>query len=212
MAVNDTTRLGCGRDIDDVWGNIDHPPTAHEQSCPDCGPARRSLTELAQATSRLHTDDDADVELQASPGVITRILDIARSEVRRGQRLPLSKPLPGQISVNLTVSEQAIAAVVRRTGDATTDIQIRRCRVELVVDPEGPALDPPPTTTPPPGEGETQAMPSDVRLLLRVSVDASASIPRATEDLRQAIINAVNSEVGMNVMSVDIVVEDVHDD
>jgi len=201
MAVNTSTRLGCGNDIDDVWDNISNPPNTHEQTCPDCTAARDSLAGLADATSRTHRDDNTDTQLQTSPLILTRILDVARSEVRRGRRLPLSKALPHQIHADLTVSEQTVAAVVRRAGDRNPLVHIRRCHVEFVEQAhEAPPLD----------SAVREQAPSDVRLAVSISIDASVSIPHVTQDLRRDLANAVTNEVGINVVNVKIEVEDVH--
>ena len=205
MAVSSSTRLGCGRDIDEVWANIDEPPTPHEQTCPFCGAARESLHALERATAALRSADDEDPELQAGPQVVERILEVARSEARRSRRLPLSKPRPGQVSDELTVSEQAVAAVVRRTGDRHGGLQVRRCSIDLVTG--GPVVELGPETGTDPDDGT----PSDVRVSLQVSVAGNVSIPLLTRELRSAVIEVVEREVGMNVVNVEISVEDVHD-
>jgi hypothetical protein len=218
MAVSSSTRLGCGRDIDEVWAGVDRPATPHEQTCPFCSAARESMRELGRVTAELRTQDEEDPDLQAGPQVIARILDIARSEARRSRRLPLSKPRPGQVVDELTVSEQAVAAVVRRTGDRYGGVQVRRCSIELVdaTVPDGPVPQDADgagsgvedgTGRPPPGAGAA----SDVRVSLRVSVAADVSIPLLSAELRSAVMAVVDREVGMNVVGVDLVVEDVHD-
>ena len=206
MAVSSSTQLGCGRDIDDVWATIDRPPDAHERTCPFCGPARASLKELERATAELRAADDEDPGLQAGPQVVDRILQVARSEARRSRRLPLSKPTAGQVTADLTVSEQALAAVVRRTGDAHGGLQVRRCSIELVDDA---------TAAPVPATPDevvaTEPEASDVRVSLRVSIGADVSIPLLSSELRRAVMTVVSEEVGLNVVGVDITVEDVHD-
>ncbi|MBB3327431.1 Asp23/Gls24 family envelope stress response protein [Microlunatus antarcticus] len=204
--MSSSTRLGCGRDIDEVWANIDAPPTPHELTCPFCGAARDSLHELERATAALRSADDEDPQLQAGPQVIARILEVARSEARRSRRLPLSKPRPGQVSDELTVSEQAVAAVVRRTGDRHGGLQVRRCSIDLVT--AAPAVDGP---GPDDEEVPESGVPSDVRVTLRVSVRSDVAIPLLTRELRAAVMEVVDREVGINVVGVDVAVEDVHD-
>jgi hypothetical protein len=210
MAVSSSTQLGCGRDIDDVWATIDQPPSAHERTCPFCGPARASLKELERATAELRAADDEDPALQAGPQVVDRILQVARSEARRSRRLPLSKPSPGQVTADLTVSEQALAAVVRRTGDAHGGLQVRRCSVELVDDPAASAAGAMMHATPEDAEATGEPVASDVRVSLRVSIGPEVSIPLLSSELRRAVMTVVSEEVGLNVVGVDIVVEDVH--
>lgn len=219
MAVNSpSTQLGCGRDIDEVWDGIGQPPDRHERTCPFCQAARSDLEELARATRTLRDDDSADAGLGAGPEVIGRILSVARSEVRRGRRLPLDAPQAGR-AASLTISEQALVAVVRRTGDATREVQIRRCSVSLDPGPERPAGDGDaagpgvPETVPAGAEGVSPLLDraTDVRVSLKVSVGYGAAVVVAVDRLRAAVIGAVAREVGMNVVSVDVVVEDLHD-
>lgn len=194
-------RLGCGREIDDVWNNADHPPTAHELTCADCKGARASLADLAGATQRLRQEESDDETLQIGPQVIERVLKVARSEVRRGRRLPLHQPGPGRVS-ELTVSEQAVASVIRRVGDQSDRVQVRRCSIQLA----NPDLTPDAATS-----DVLRKSPSEVRVTLRVSVACGAPIAEVVDEVRVAIIDTVDREVGLTVLAVDVLVEDVHD-
>ena len=221
MAVTNWSRqLGCGRDIDAVWAGIHRPPDAHEADCLDCQAARASLAELAVATEELTALDEA--ELTATPALVDRILDVARSEIRRGRRLPLVRPYvpdpdladqqldeprvdapqiedarlddPGE----LTVAEQAVGALVRQTGDRLPGIQVRRCSVKptTVDDPVGLV-------------GGRPDEPAEVLIEVRLSVDGLSPIIELTEDLRQRVIATVQSEAGLVVSRVDVIVEDI---
>ena len=226
MAVTNWSRqLGCGRDIDAVWTGIHRPPDTHEADCLDCQAARASLAELAVATEELTALDEA--ELTATPALVDRILDVARSEIRRGRRLPLVRPYvpdPGLADQQLdeprvegpqledaqledarlddpgelTVAEQAVGALVRQTGDRLPGIQVRRCSVK-------------PTTVDAPvglvGGGPDE--PAEVLIEVRVSVDGLSPIIELTEDLRQRVIATVQSEAGLVVGRVDVIVEDI---
>jgi hypothetical protein len=192
--ANSTTRLGCGRDIDEVWANADAPPNAHEMECPDCQAARESLAELNNATRELRSSDREDPNLRLSADLVSKITSIARAEVRRGRRIPLRRGQSGTDEADLTVSEQAVATVIRHTCDQLLDIEARRCRVEVVDDAAGPTADA-----------------VAIRAHLRVSVAASTVSPGRIEALRQEIIAAVEDQVGVTAQIVDIEVEDVHD-
>ena len=189
-----TTRLGCGREIDDVWANADAPPNAHERECPDCRAARASLAELNTATRELRSSDREDPNLRLSADLVSKITSIARAEVRRGRRIPLRRTQSGTDEADLTVSEQAIATVIRHTCDQLPDIEARRCSVEVVDDAAGPDPDA-----------------VAIRAHLRISVAASTASPGRIETLRQEIIAAVEDQVGVTAQIVDIDVEDVHD-
>lgn len=197
MAVTRTsTQLGCGRSIDDVWLGIGRAPDRHELGCPFCGAARSDLAGLAQATAGMRKADEHDPDLRAAPEVVDRVMAIARSEVRRGRRLPLHQPTAGSLS-NLSVSEQAVTAVIRRVGDRGGLVQIRRCRLQVV----------PPDAT----ARTARPSPTAVRVSLKVTVKAGTAILAVVEDLRLAIIAAVEREVGIDVQTIDIAVEDVFD-
>ena len=202
-----STQLGCGRDIDQVWDHLDQAPDAHELTCPFCQAARADLADLSSATRALREDDATNPDLEPSPAVLDRILAVARTEVRRGRRLPLDQPTDEQTSAN-TVSEQAVTAVVRRVGDRTGRVQIRRCTLALDDRPAGSAT----STVPSPSDGEAfDPGPAAVAISLRVSVARDLPVAVASNQLRTAIIEAVLQEVGMRVVSVDVVVEDLHD-
>ena len=220
LATPSSTQLGCGRDIDQVWDHLDQAPDAHELTCPYCRAARTYLAGLASATQAMRDDDATNPDLEPGPGVLDRILAVARAEVRRGRRLPLDQPRADVTSPN-TVSEQAVTAVVRRVGDRTRQVQIRRCALTLA----NPASERPGVTTTSasstrapsrprllrtPGEA-LGAGPATVAVSLKVSVAADLAIVDATNQLRTAINEAIEAEVGMRVVSVDITVEDVHD-
>ena len=197
--ANNPSRLGCGRNIDDLWDTVDQPSNAHEQTCPDCQAARASLTDLATATQQLAEADRADPTLRTSPDVLGHILSIARAEVRRGRRIPLEQRAAGPALVELTVSEQTIAAVIRRTSDDIDGLEARRCRVTLS-EPE------------PPSDAGPMGAPAEITVDLRVSVAATAPIPDVTRRLRTEVRDAIEQQVGILTTTINITVEDVHDE
>jgi uncharacterized alkaline shock family protein YloU len=201
----DPNRLGCGRSIDDVWARVDLPPDPHEQTCPDCQAARHDLGDLAAATRGV-VADKADPALRLNSSAITGILEIARAEVRRGRRIPMEQPRPGAASDELTVSEQTLANLIRRTSDEIDGLEARRSAVALSKpDPlnEGaPGLD---TRQP-----ETLAAPAEIIVDLRISVAPNAAIPALTRLLRDRLRTAIDLEVGITATVINITVEDVH--
>lgn len=86
-----TTRLGCGRDVDEVWQTVDQPPNEHERRCPSCKRARVELAELAAATHDLSAADQQDDNLRISDQMLSTVLAIVRTEVRRGRTIPLQR-------------------------------------------------------------------------------------------------------------------------
>jgi uncharacterized alkaline shock family protein YloU len=199
-------RLGCGRSIDDVWARIDLRPDPHEQTCPDCQAARHDLGDLAVATHRLIAADQADPTLRLNPTALTGIIDIARAEVRRGRRIPLERARAGAAGDELTVSEQALANLIRRTSDEIDGLEARRCTVTpsehdpLTIDPPvagARQLEPPPA-------------PAEITVDLRISVAPTVAIPALTRLLRDRVRRAVEREVGIAATMINITVEDIH--
>lgn len=194
MAVTQATRLSCGRDVDEVWANIERPPTPHERTCPACTSARADLVELSAATRAMVDADRDDPDLRVPEGVLTDILAIARTEVRRGRMIPLLRSAAPEPA--LAVSEQVIATVVRAACDRDPEVEVRRVDVDAV---------------PPDGPTEDDAIePGNVSMGLQVTVGPSAVISRLLDGLRAAIRQAVTDEVGVTVSRIDIDVLDVH--
>lgn len=200
MALTDTGRLGCGRDVDDVWANIDHEPDEHEATCPDCQAARADLAGLAAATTDMVAADEADSRLVSRPGALAAIVAIARTEVRRGRTLPLltaAAAQPGERG-ELTISEQAVASIVRAASDGLDDVEGRRCRVRVVDDQTGQH----PTRI---------GSPTSLAVELSLTVGRAVRIPPLVAELRRRITADIDHRIGVPVASIAIHVEDLHD-
>jgi uncharacterized alkaline shock family protein YloU len=201
----DPNRLGCGRSIDDVWARVDLPPDPHEQTCPDCQAARHDLSDLATATRGIVAADKADPALRLDSGAITGILEIARAEVRRGRRIPMEQPRAGAAGDELTVSEQTLANLIRRTSDEIDGLEARRSAVALSKhDPLNEGAPEPETRQP------ELAAPTEITVDLRISVAPNAAIPALTRLLRDRLRTAIELKVGITATVINITVEDIH--
>jgi uncharacterized alkaline shock family protein YloU len=201
----DPNRLGCGRSIDDVWARVDLPPDPHEQTCPDCQAARHDLSDLATATRGIVAADKADPALRLDSGAITGILEIARAEVRRGRRIPMEQPRAGAAGDELTVSEQTLANLIRRTSDEIAGLEARRSAVALSKhDPLNEGAPEPETRQP------ELAAPTEITVDLRISVAPNAAIPALTRLLRDRLRTAIELKVGITATVINITVEDIH--
>lgn len=213
MSERPSSRLACGRDVDAVWDRIGSPPDAHERSCPHCEQARRDLGELASLTALEREAERTAPGLEPDPAVLGRIMDVARAEVRRGRRFPLDEPEVSEPAPELTVSEQAVSASARRAGDAVPGVEVERCVVSLVVDGRGPWQASPADVLDlrqgPDSYG--RARPSRVEATLQITVPVSASIPVVAAEVRSSVRRRVSSEVGVDVVRVDIEVRDTRD-
>lgn len=211
MAVTQTIRLGCGRDVDELWDHIDEPPTDHEQSCPFCTQARASLTELSTATQQMTNADHQDSDLRFSPERLDALMTIVRTEVRRGRTIPLQRPAAAAGYVNpdqewvpqLTVSEQAIAGVVRQTCDQYPEVEAGRVSIDIAppATPTGHAEAPPPT----------ELEPAEVVMNVQLTVTHTTVIPALLDRLRADIAAAVTTQIGVRTTRIDVDVTDIHD-
>ncbi len=199
MAIEEQSLLACGRPIDQVWEHIEDPPDEHEATCPECQQARRNLVELDRATSELRSADEADPEFAPPPSIKSSIMELARAEVRRGSRLPLRPPARDDLPPELTISEQAVAGVVRHAADQLSGVHARRCRVRAR-HPESTA-------------GDVTDSATAVSLVVELGVALSSSVPiLATIDrLRAGVEAAVRAEIGMGVEKINVSVEDLFD-
>lgn len=201
MALNDDRfqeerpRLGCGRELDDLWASIDDPPTAHEQSCPDCRQARAALHHLASVTEAMREADPQDPGLQPGDRVRNAIMMVARAEVRRGRRAPLRTTTLGTIDI----SEQALTALIRFAAGTLPGVHARRCTISTSG--EG-------RRTPIAGEAVDVG---DIRITLKVAVASSVSIPATMVALRERVGTVVQAQTSITMAQIDIVVEDLYD-
>lgn len=111
------------------------------------------------------------------------------------------------------MSEQAVSASARRAGDAVPGVEVERCVVSLVVDGRGPWQASPAGVLDlrqgPDSYG--RARPSRVEATLQITVPVSASIPAVAAEVRSSVRRRVSSEVGVDVVRVDIEVRDTRD-
>ncbi|MHA7145574.1 Asp23/Gls24 family envelope stress response protein [Arthrobacter sp. TmT3-37] len=194
-AQEDRPRLGCGRNLDDLWAHIDEPPSAHEQHCEDCLSARASLHHLASVTESMRARDRTDPDLQPGSRVREAIMMVARSEIRRGRRAPLRTTRYGAIDI----SEQALTALIRFAASTIPGIHARRCTI---------------STTGPDGKRLPSSDPvdvSDVRITLQVAIRSTMKIPEAMVSLRERVGAIVQSQTAITMKQIDFVVEDLYD-
>ncbi len=194
MAVNDDTRLGCGRTIDDVWTSADQPSNPHERGCQHCQRARASLAHLTDATDALRLHDEE--HLHPGPRVKLAVMNLVRAQVRRSQPIPLAVPEPGT-PAQLTISEQAVLAVVWRAADAIPGIRVRRCAVHL--SPTGQQT------------GQPAALTVTLTVAVSVEVAVATTIPAAVPQLQARITQLAAAETGLDTRTIHVSVEDLYD-
>lgn len=181
--------LDCGTTIDQLSDYLDRdrtPRDPHIESCPDCLNALEALERVGRLSRDLIDADAA--ELPAPPeSWFERIFTSIQEELRAGRSLPISHPDP---RVQITVTEGAVRALLRDSGDAIDGVFISR--TEIV------------------GDAETLGAPVEINLT--ASVRFGTSIQHLTDELREVAYAALAKHTDLNVVAVNISVEDVHTD
>jgi len=184
MAVNEDYALPCGRDVDTIWDRLDRDTDEHDQDCPHCRTAREGLLALRSATRELIDEPDP-----TPPDLLGRIMSAVRAEVRRGQMLDLASAEPGGVAV----STQAIAVVLRYAADSAGGVRARRVRVRQVgVDAAGAAQ-----------------VAAELTLTVRLGNSAGAE---TLARVRELVSAAATARVGITLVSLNLLVEDVYED
>jgi hypothetical protein len=169
--------LPCGRYVEQLWERLDRlAADPHARACRHCQAATGSLHALRDATRGL-----AQQRVEPPPDLTRRIMAAVRAEARRGRDLPL--PTSGG---SATISENAVAAVLRFAADQTPGLRARWCRIEPVPGPAGRA-----------------------RVRVAVAVRYGVSVPETVAALRTALTAAADAYIGLTVDPLDVVVEDV---
>lgn len=184
MAANDTTqehRLPCGRLVEDVFDDLDTGrPNAHNEECEHCRSVVRGLAALEVATEALLRDP-----AEPPPGVVGRVMNAVRAELRRGDTLPLPAELgPAEISVH------AVAAVLRYAADSVPGVWAQRCRIAL--DPESP-----------------DTFDVEMSLSLRYGIGPLEAI---LDQVRRRVAVAMVGQIGPRAGRIDLTLADVWDE
>lgn len=181
--------LDCGTTIDELSDYLDRgrvPADPHIETCPDCLNALEALERVGRLSRDLIDADAA--ELPPPPeSWFERIFTSIQEELRAGRSLPISHPDP---RVQITVTEGAVRALLRDSGDAIDGVFISR--TEIV------------------GDAETLGAPVEINLT--ASVRFGTSIQQLTDELRDVAYAALATHTDLNVTAVNISVEDIHTD
>ncbi|PZG90157.1 hypothetical protein C1I97_30760 [Streptomyces sp. NTH33] len=170
--------LPCGRPLSHVWEQArDARPRTdpHIASCAHCREAAEGLAALDAATQALRERQPTGWSALAD-----RVLAVVRSEVRFGPVLPLDDP-----ALDLRITENAAAKVLRRAADAVPGARAVSCRLK------------------PAGKG------THVHVAMTLAAAPGRPLPAAAEDVRRSVVTAADRTLGMAVTNVDIRVIDV---
>ncbi|MFI8596932.1 hypothetical protein ACIGDM_06435 [Rothia koreensis] len=183
--MTDDESLECGRTVESVCETVDSEPDAHQRDCPYCGEVRERLKQLDRLAREAK---EADSSLEIEPHVRRRIVDFARSNLRRGADIPVHR----EPAATVSFSEMLIARTARETVDTFPGFTARRCRVRTIATPD---------------HGH-----QILGLSIGVVMAPDAVVENLDRSVRDAVIDAVARKLGAHVAEVDFTVEDVHYD
>ncbi|UOQ59401.1 Asp23/Gls24 family envelope stress response protein [Leucobacter rhizosphaerae] len=188
MTTDETpTALDCGTTIERLTEYLESgrtPVDRHIESCPECLNALEALERVGRLSRDLIADDAARLPA-TSDGWFERILTTIHSELRAGRSFPISHPDP---RVHITVTEGAVKALLRTTGDSLDGVYISRTQIE--------------------GDAETPGAPVEINLT--ASVRFGIPLPELADELRALAHDTLLRHTELNVTAVNIAVEDLH--
>ncbi len=181
MALNpDGDRLPCGRDIAQLWEQLDNgTPDKHAPACQHCQAALAEIRPLLQATRELAAEP-----VSPPTDLAARIMTAIRARIHPGVRIPLTGPA----GMRLHISERAAAMILRATGDTIDGVRVRSCRLT------------------PAGQDGHAAVSLRITLSLRYGMAAAA----AARAVRAAVRAAADRQLGLTLADIDIEVTDIH--
>lgn len=179
--------LDCGRTVDELSdyltaGRI--PADAHIESCPDCLNALDALERVGRLSRDLMVDD-AERLPPPPQDWLNGILSAVRSELRAGRSFPIHHDDP---RVSISVTEGAVRALIRETGDAVPGVYIGRTQII--------------------GNAEIPGEPVEVDVT--ASIAWGLPVPETTARVRDLVYTALNQHTELKVVGVNITVEDLH--
>ena len=177
MKPGQVAALPCGRDAAQVWEQDELD--AHQEGCPHCLAAFADANGLRSAVARL-----AGQPLPPPPGLVDRVMDAVRADLRPHDVLALPSPLGPA-----AVGRPAAAAVLRRVVDGMAGLRARSCRIEQLE----------------PGPDGVAALVVSMTVLARFGLD----LVEVTARVRQMVIAAGERALGVPVVRVDIEVVDL---
>lgn len=182
----DDELLPCGRPLSEVWEIAEDPTRSdpHAEQCPHCGRALDEWTRLETLVGGLRDETDTVASYDATP-LTRRVMDVVRVELRPGRPLPLGEP-----AEDLWIMEAVAARALRTAGETVAGVRAGSCRI-VPRDPYAP--------------GGSAGV--DVRL--DIVAPAGAALEHLAEQVRDQVLDAARTRLGMDVTAVDIRITDL---
>ncbi|EPH42842.1 hypothetical protein ABT390_27405 [Streptomyces aurantiacus] len=197
--VPEEETLPCGRELAQVWEQAGtDEPDPHTAGCPHCAEALRALRTLEGVVARARVDEPEERQWDTA-ALAGRVMDVVRLELRPGRTLAL-----GEDDEDAWIVEAAAARTFRAAVDVLPGVRAGSCRVET---------DPMSTATAAPSARPPGRLPrGPARVRIEVQVGLSWNLRLVADDVRARIVEAADSELGLRIAAVDVVVADLLDE
>ncbi|MDF2578512.1 MAG: hypothetical protein K0S49_91 [Microbacterium sp.] len=183
----DGMALDCGKTIDEISEYLDSGRSPYDpeiETCPDCLNALDALERAGRLSRDLIAADAAQLP-EPSETWFDGVMTAVRAELRAGRSIPLSHPDP---RVSMSVTEGAVQALIRASGDAIDGVFIGHSRIV----------------------GDVEVPEAPIAVDITASVAWGESLPAAAGAVRQAVSEALAQHTELNITAVDVTVEDLH--
>lgn len=187
MMSADPVVLDCGKTIDEISDYLESgrsPRDPDIETCPECLNALDALSRAGRLSRELIAADAAELP-EPSENWFHGVMTAVRAELRAGRSIPLSHPDP---RVSMSVTEGAVQALIRASGDAIEGVYIGHSRIV----------------------GDVEVPDAPIEIDITASVAWGESLPAAAGAVRRAVSEALSQHTELNVTAVDVTVEDLH--
>lgn len=170
--------LTCGRTLSHAWEqarDTGPPVDPHLAECPYCRDAVDGLAALDRATQALR-----EQEPPSTQSLVSRVMDIVRSEVLLGPMLPLGDP-----TRTLRIAEHTAAGVLRSAADSVLGVTTASCRLTRADEPTG------------------------IRVSIALAAALNRPLPETAALVRHAVRDAAHDALGLLAAAIDVTVIDV---
>lgn len=184
----------AGLDVDDLDGHTIEelaeyldagrtPPDPSIDESAACRLALHAMERLRGTAGELFAAEVA-AEPEADAGWMQRIMTGIALDAHAGRRIPIDHPSP---DADLGVTEGAVRGLIRDAEVEAPGVLIDRTRLD----------------------GDVTVPGAPIRIEVRCSVAFGQPIPRAAEQLRQAIGRRLAAHTHLNVIAIDLVIHDL---
>ncbi len=174
---------GSGYTLDDLSDYLDRgrvPAIPEIDANPECQAVLDSLTRMSAVSKELVDTEAAAVDASWFDAVMREVT----REVRAGRDIPLAE----DDDTHLVITEGAIRAMVRETGDALPGVIVERTRIV----------------------GDVDDAEEGVRVEVAISVAYGQRMRRAADHVRRATADALAKHTPLRIASIDVTVDSLH--